>query len=66
MRAGIVTAYLAKRGVDGSGVDLSPRMIDNARRLHPDGTFRVGSWTDLDPTEASLGGVLGWWSAVSR
>ncbi|MEO3974939.1 class I SAM-dependent methyltransferase [Streptomyces sp. CAU 1734] len=59
---GTVTAYLAERGLDVSGVDLSPRMIENARRLHPQCRFGVASATDLDLAEASLGGVLGWWS----
>ncbi len=59
---GTVTAYLAERGLDVSGVDLSPRMIENARRLHPECRFSVSSATDLDLAEASLGGVLGWWS----
>lgn len=59
---GTVTAYLAERGLDVSGVDLSPRMIENARRLHPRCRFEVASATELDLAEASLGGVLGWWS----
>jgi SAM-dependent methyltransferase len=59
---GTVTAYLAERGLDVSGVDLSPRMIESARRLHPECRFSVGSATDLDLGEASLGGLLGWWS----
>jgi SAM-dependent methyltransferase len=59
---GTVTAYLAERGLDVSGVDLSPRMIDNARRLYPQCRFSVCSSTELDLGEASLGGVLGWWS----
>ncbi|URN04110.1 class I SAM-dependent methyltransferase [Actinomadura madurae] len=59
---GTVTAYLAERGLDVSGVDLSPRMIENARRLHPECRFAVASATELDLAEASLGGVLGWWS----
>jgi len=59
---GTVTAYLAERGIEVSGVDLSPRMIDHARRLHPQCTFTVGSATDLNLRPASLGGVLGWWS----
>jgi len=59
---GTVTAYLAERGVDVAGVDLSPRMIEHARRLHPECTFSVGSSTDLDLAEASWGGLLGWWS----
>lgn len=59
---GTVTAYLAERGLDVSGVDLSPRMIANARRLHPQCRFSGASATELDLDEASLGGVLGWWS----
>jgi SAM-dependent methyltransferase len=59
---GTVTAYLAQRGVDVSGVDLSPRMIEHARRLYPECRFSVGSSTELDLAEGSLAGVLGWWS----
>ncbi|UWE11622.1 class I SAM-dependent methyltransferase [Actinacidiphila bryophytorum] len=59
---GTVTAYLAERGVDVSGVDLSPRMVENARRLHPECRFAVSSATELDLAPGSLGGVLGWWS----
>lgn len=59
---GTVTGYLRERGVDASGVDLSPRMIEHARRLHPDCRFSVGSATDLDLRPGSWGGVLGWWS----
>jgi SAM-dependent methyltransferase len=59
---GTVTAYLAERGIEVSGIDLSPRMIYHARRLRPQCTFTVGSATDLDLRPASLGGVLGWWS----
>ncbi|WP_419249009.1 class I SAM-dependent methyltransferase [Streptomyces canus] len=54
---GTVTAYLAERGLDVSGVDLSPRMIENARRLHPECRFAVASATELDLGEASLGGA---------
>ncbi len=59
---GTVTAYLAERGVEVSGVDLSPRMIAHARRLYPQCAFTIGSATELDLPDASLGGVLGWWS----
>ncbi|OZM71523.1 SAM-dependent methyltransferase [Amycolatopsis antarctica] len=59
---GTVTAYLAERGLDVTGVDLSSRMIENARRLYPRCRFSVGSATELDLEDASLAGVLGWWS----
>jgi SAM-dependent methyltransferase len=59
---GTVTAYLAERGLDVSGVDLSPRMIEHARRMYPQCSFSVASATELDLPDSSLGGVLGWWS----
>lgn len=59
---GTVTAYLADRGLDVSGVDLSPRMIEHARRLYPRCRFAVASSTELELADSSLGGVLGWWS----
>jgi len=59
---GTVTAYLQERGLDVSGVDLSPQMIANAIRLHPQCQFAVGSWTDIDLPADSYGGILGWWS----
>lgn len=59
---GSVTAYLAVAGVDVSGVDLSPRMVEHARRRYPGLRFSVASATALDLAPGSLGGVLGWWS----
>jgi len=59
---GRVAADLTGLGVDASGVDLSPRMVAHARRLHPGLQFTVASATELRLTDASLGGVLGWWS----
>lgn len=60
---GSVTAYLAtEHGLGVSGVDLSARMIDHARRLHPDQRFAVASATELDLEHSSYGGILGWWS----
>lgn len=59
---GSVTAYLAEQGLDVSGVDLSTRMIEHARRLHPDQRFAVASATELDLEPSSFGGILGWWS----
>ena len=59
---GIVTAFLRDLGVDASGVDLSPRMVAHARRLHPGLRFEVASATELRLPDASFGGLLGWWS----
>lgn len=59
---GHVTAHLAARGLDVRGVDLSPRMVEHARRRYPSLRFDVASVTDLELAPGSLGGVLGWWS----
>jgi len=59
---GTVTAYLKAAGVKASGVDLSPRMIEHARRLHPECEFGVCSATELDLEPGSMAGILGWWS----
>lgn len=59
---GTTCAYLRDLGVEVRGIDLSPRMIEHARRLHPHVPFQVASVTEIEPAPASLGGVLGWWS----
>ncbi|WP_414936657.1 class I SAM-dependent DNA methyltransferase [Amycolatopsis sp. cmx-11-51] len=59
---GHVTAHLASLGVSVSGVDLSPKMIDVARRQFPDLRFSVGSMTALDFPDGELGGLVAWWS----
>jgi ubiquinone/menaquinone biosynthesis C-methylase UbiE len=61
---GHVTAHLRGLGVDAFGVDLSPAMIELARRDHPGLRFEVGSMTDLDLPDASLAGLLAWWSLI--
>jgi ubiquinone/menaquinone biosynthesis C-methylase UbiE len=62
---GQVTAYLQKLGVDAFGIDLSPAMIELARREHPGLRFEVGSMTNLEIADASVAGLLSWWSLVN-
>ncbi|MEV0613472.1 class I SAM-dependent methyltransferase [Nonomuraea sp. NPDC050404] len=61
---GHVTAYLQELGLDAFGIDLSPTMIEVARRDHPHLRFEVGSMTDLDLPDASVAGLLGFWSLI--
>ncbi|MGW7242969.1 class I SAM-dependent DNA methyltransferase [Streptomyces sp. NPDC054804] len=61
---GHVTAYLHTLGIDAFGIDLSPGMIDVARRDHPGLRFQVGSMTDLDLPAASVAGLLAWQSLI--
>ena len=59
---GLVTAHLAGLGLSAFGVDLSPRMVELARRAHPGLSFAVGSMTALDVGSDTLGGVLAYYS----
>ncbi len=61
---GHTTALLRELGADAFGIDLSPVMIEIARREHPGARFDVGSMTDLKLADASLAGVLAWWSLI--
>ena len=61
---GYVTQHLQDLGVDAFGIDLSPEMVALARRAHPDVRFEVGTMTDLDLADRSLGGVLAFWSII--
>ncbi|MEO3826070.1 methyltransferase domain-containing protein [Actinomadura sp. B10D3] len=61
---GHTTALLRELGADAFGIDLSPAMIEIARREHPDARFDVGSMTDLDVADDSLAGVIAWWSLI--
>ena len=61
---GHTTAVLRELGADAFGIDLSPAMIEIARREHPGARFEVGSMTDLELADESLAGVLAWWSLI--
>jgi SAM-dependent methyltransferase len=61
---GRITAHLHELGVDAFGIDLSPGMIDVARRDHPGLRFEVGSMTDLDLAEGSVAGLVAWYSLI--
>lgn len=61
---GWVTGFLAERGVDVYGVDLSAGMLDVARKGNPGLRFVEGSMTALDEADGSLGGVVAWYSVI--
>ena len=61
---GRVTAHLDALGVDVFGVDLSPAMVEQARRAYPRLSFAVGSITALGLGDATMGGVLAWYSII--
>ena len=61
---GRTTGSLAARGLRVVGIDLSPGMIEVARRDHPALDFRVGSMTALDLPDGSVAGIVAWWSII--
>jgi SAM-dependent methyltransferase len=61
---GRVTAFLCDLGLDAFGIDLSPRMIEIARRDNPGMRFDVGSMTDLPLPGASVAGLLAYYSLI--
>jgi hypothetical protein len=59
---GHVAAHLALAGADVTGIDLSPGMVDEARRRFPELRFEVGDLTEL-PAER-WAAVTAWYSLV--
>lgn len=61
---GRMTAFLAELGHRIEGIDLSPGMIEQAQRAHPELTFQVGSMDQLPMADQTFGGVLVWYSLI--
>ncbi|MCE7001790.1 class I SAM-dependent methyltransferase [Kibdelosporangium philippinense] len=61
---GRLTGYLASLGLDVFGVDLSPGMVDAARRAHPELRFVVGCLEALELDDGCLAGALAWYSLI--
>lgn len=61
---GHVTAHLAGLGLGVHGVDVSPCMVDIARRRHPELRFETGAMDALALPDGGLGGIVAWWSIL--
>lgn len=63
---GHVTAHLAAAGADARGLDLSPEMVEEARRRHPEVRYDVGDLRRLIRPETAPGwrAVLAWYSLI--
>ncbi|WP_062350761.1 class I SAM-dependent methyltransferase [Herbidospora yilanensis] len=61
---GRVTSWLHRQGLDISGVDLSPGMLAHARATFPDIVFTEGDMRSLDVPDASLSGLVAWYSII--
>ena len=63
---GHVAAFLAEAGADATGLDLSPEMVDEARRRYPGVSYQVGDLRQLmrPTTHDGWGAVLAWYSLI--
>lgn len=61
---GQVARYLHQRGVQISGLDLSLRMVEIARRRNPDIPFSTGDMAWLELEDAALAGVVAFYSLI--
>jgi SAM-dependent methyltransferase len=61
---GHVARYLFEQGVTVFGIDLSPKMIRVAASLNPAIEFRLGDMRDLKVPDASLVGLVAFYSIV--
>nr|WP_167218878.1 DUF480 domain-containing protein [Kribbella shirazensis] len=63
---GHITAYLADRDADATGIDVSPEMVAEARRRFPRLRFEIGDLRRLARPPASSGwtAVLAWYSLI--
>src|SRR3989442_9424392 len=61
---GHVARYLHARGVDVLGLDISPRMVEVARRLNPGIPFDQGDMQRLHLPDSSLAGAVAFYSMI--
>lgn len=61
---GHVARYLRERGVQVCGVDLSPAMVERARRLTPSVEFRQGDMMALDAPDGAWAGIAAFYSII--
>jgi SAM-dependent methyltransferase len=61
---GHLTGFLRSAGRDVTGIDLVPEFIAHARQTYPEARFEVGSLADLARPDASVAGVLAWYSLI--
>jgi ubiquinone/menaquinone biosynthesis C-methylase UbiE len=62
---GHVARYLRDVGISVFGLDLSPRMTEQARRLNPDIFFREGNMMGLGLEDRTLAGITAFYAIVN-
>src|SRR5215813_12679474 len=62
---GHIGAYLAARGVDVTGVDLSPEMVRVARERFPAMAFEAGDMMALPVADGAVAGIVAFYAIVN-
>jgi trans-aconitate methyltransferase len=62
---GQVARYLRDAGAQVFGLDLSPRMLEQARQFNPDISFVEGNMTSLDLPDGALAGIAAFYAIVN-
>lgn len=62
---GHVARYLRDAGTTVFGLDLSANMLEQARRLNPDISFRQGNMMALDLADRTLAGIAAFYAIVN-
>src|ERR1700733_10774143 len=62
---GHIAHFLHDADTNVFGLDLSPRMIEEAHRLNPEISFRQGNMLALDLPDASLAGIAAFYAIVN-
>ena len=61
---GQTTKYLKNLGIEISGLDLSEKILEQARTIHPDIHFRKGNILELEFENDSIAGVVAFYAIV--
>jgi SAM-dependent methyltransferase len=62
---GHVARYLRDAGASVFGLDLSPGMLEQARKLNPDIAFREGNMMSLDIADGMIAGIAAFYAIVN-
>lgn len=62
---GHIARYLQELGANVFGLDLSPGMLEQARRLNPGLSFREGNMLALDIPSDSVAGIVAFYAIVN-
>ncbi len=61
---GQTTKYLKDLGIEISGLDLSEKILEEARKIHPEIHFRKGNILDLEFENDTIAGVVAFYAIV--